>query len=213
MGLEGIRLRPPVSEAPHKFEEKAGLQRQLGDLQVGESDQEELFLEEAQARYIARKCPGLLARYALKEAKKRLLSGLGEGSESPKPDPVFVRYYRQVFLQTGASFPMKREYLTLAMMLDSMLEGGILKSMDVAVQRLKAVEQISQGVPAQVANRLELIPPEMPTLASTEEARTAAQEHKREEKVRSARGKENGRTPGIGGSGRMIPQRGRKREA
>ena len=110
---------------------------------------------------------------------------LGEGSESPKPVPVFVRYYRQVFSQTGASVPMKREYLTLAMMLDSLLEGGILKSIDVAVQRLKAVKQISQGVPAQVANRLELIPPEMATLASTEEARMAAQEHKREEKVRS----------------------------
>ena len=177
MGLEGIRLKPRVSEAPHKFEEKAGLQRQLGtstsSRSLGESDQEELFPEEAQARHIARKYPALLARYALKEAKKRLLSGLGEGSESPKPVPVFVRYYRQVFSQARASVPMKREYLTLAMMLDSMLEGGMLKSMDVAAQRLKAVEQISQGVPAQVANRLELIAPEMATLASTEEARTS----------------------------------------
>ena len=155
-------------------------------LSLEESDQEDLFPEEAQARHIARKCPGLLTRYAIKEARKRLLTGMGESEESQTPKAVFVKYYRQVIAHAGASTPMKREYLTLATCLDAMLDGNILKSLDVAVQRLKSVEQISQGVPAQLANRLELIPAEVSTLASTEESRTAAQEQKREEKVRSS---------------------------
>ena len=74
--------------------------------------------------------------------------------------------------------PMKREYLTLAMCLDAILEGNIMKCLDVGVQRMKSVEQISQGVPPQVANRLELILPETSALTSLEESRTAALEHR-----------------------------------
>ncbi|CAE7720218.1 unnamed protein product, partial [Symbiodinium microadriaticum] len=157
-----------------------------GTLSLEASDQEDLFPEEAQARHIARKCPGLLTRYAIKEARKRLLTAIGEGEDAQTPKAVFVKYYRQVIAHSGASTPMKREYLTLATCLDAMLEGSILKSLDVAVQRLKSIEQISQGIPPQFANRLELIPAEVATLASTEESRTAVQEQRREEKVRSS---------------------------
>ena len=150
------------------------------------SDQEDLFPAEAQARHIGRKCPGLLARYAVKEARKRLLTEMGEGSEDRGPVPVFVRYFRQVFNHSGASTPMKREYLTLAHCLDALLEGNVLRCLDVGVQRLKAVEQISQGVPPVMANRLELILPDISSLASAEESRTAAQEQRREDKVKSA---------------------------
>ena len=55
---------------------------------------------------------------------------------------------------------MKREYLTLACCLDAILEGDVLKCLDIGVQRMKSVEQISQGVSPAIANRLEIIPPE-----------------------------------------------------
>ena len=150
------------------------------------SEQEDLFPEESQTKHIARKCPGLLSRFAIKEAKKRLLTQVGEEAGNHAPSPVFVRYYRQVFAHSGASTPMKREYLTLATCLDSIIEGNILKCLDVGVQRLKAVEQMSLGAAAQLANRLELIPPETSVLASLEESRGAAQEHRREEKIRGS---------------------------
>ena len=151
-----------------------------------ESEQEDLFPEEGQARHIARKCPGGLARGAIKEARKRLTTELGENIKHANPAPVFVKYYRQVFAQSGASTPMKREYLTLAMCLDAILEGNIMRCLDLGVQRMKSVEQISQGVPPQVANRLELILPETSALTSLEESRTAALEHRREDKIRSS---------------------------
>ena len=150
------------------------------------SDQEDLFPEEAQCRHISRKCPGLLARYAIKEARKRIFNSFGDSMEDRGPVPVFVKYYRQVFNHSGVSTPMKREYLTLAHCLDALLEGDVLRCLDVGVQRLKAVEQISQGVPPVMANRLELIPPDVSSLATAEESRTAAQEHRREEKVKAS---------------------------
>ena len=147
------------------------------------SDQEDLFPEEAQSRHIARKCPGLLARHAIKMARKRLLTELGEDMAEQQPIPVFVRYFRQVFDHPGVSAPMKREYLTIAHCLDSLLEGNVLKCLDIGVQRLKAVEQISQGVHPGTANRLELIPADVFALASPEEKRTVAQEQRRELKT------------------------------
>ena len=80
---------------------------------------------------------------------------------------------------------MKREYLTLATGVDSILPGSILRGLDIAVQRLKSVEQINQCIPANMANRWELIPPEGAALASAEESRAAAHEQKREDQVMS----------------------------
>ena len=150
------------------------------------SEQEDLFPEEGQARHIARKCPGLLTRHALREARKRLALEVGEDAHGLTPRAAFVKYYRQIFMQSGASTPMKREYLTLATILDSILEGDILKAADFAIQRLKSIEQISQGVPPHLANRLELIAPEIAALASIEEAKTAAQEQRREDRVKTS---------------------------
>ena len=48
---------------------------------------------------------------------------------------------------------------------------------------MKSLEQIAHGAPAHLALKLEVLPPESTTLASTEESRTAAAEHHRELKV------------------------------
>ena len=180
---------------------------------VASSEQEDLFPEEAQARHISRKCPGLLTRYAVKEARKRLMTNLGEDGEVQKPLPVFVRYYRQICAHSGASTPMKREYLTLAVCLDSIIEGSILKCLDVGVQRLKSLEQMSQGMPAHVANRLELVPQETGGLASTEESRTITQEQRREDKVRTSWSQKGKGKPDLGWprtSGEDVVQKGDK---
>ena len=150
VGLEGSSLdlgfRRPRINLKRKKEESESLDSSGRTVSQDLSDQEDLFPEEAQSRHIARKCPGLLARHAIKEARKRLLADLGEDVSK---QAVFVRYFRQVFDHSGASTPMKGEYLTLAHCLDSILEGNVLRCLDIAIQRLKAVEQVSQGVPPQ----------------------------------------------------------------
>ncbi|CAE7800558.1 unnamed protein product, partial [Symbiodinium sp. KB8] len=166
--LDPVFRRPRIG-LKRKREESESSDSSAKTVSEGLSDQEDLFPEEAQSRHISRKCPGLLARHAIREARKRVLADLGEESAHQTPRPVFVRYFRQVFDHSGASTPMKREYLTLAHCLDSLLEGNVLKCLDIAVQRLKAVEQISQGVHPGTANRMEIIPAEGFSLASAEE--------------------------------------------
>ena len=96
------------------------------------------------------------------------------------------------------------------------IEGGILKSMDVAVQRLKAVEQISQGVPAQVANLLELIPPEIGHSCLNRKGKDGSPGAQARREVEICldpqKGKKNGRTPGIGAVGGSYPKVGERRE-
>ena len=178
-------FRRPRIGLKRKRERSSGSSSTSSSMKV-DSDQEDLFPEEAQARHISRKCPGLLTRYAIKEARKRLMTAIGESGGDHSPSPTFLKYYRQVFAHSGASTPMRREYLTLACCLDAILEGDVLKCLDIGVQRMKAVEQIGQGVSPAIANRLEIIPPEFSTLATTEESRSAAEEQRREDRVRAS---------------------------
>ena len=148
-----------------------------------DSEEEDLFPEEDQIKYIHRKCPGLLTRHGVKQAKGKVLALQGEGGEGKNPEPVFVRYHRQIFAPQNSSAPLKREHLTLSTVLDCIMRGEILKGSDILTQRLKSLEQIAHGAPAHLALKLEVLPPESTTLASTEESRTAAAEHHRELKV------------------------------
>ena len=148
-----------------------------------DSEEEDLFPEEDQIKYIHRKCPGLLTRHGIKQAKCRVLALQGEGGEGKNPEPVFVRYHRQIFAPQNPSAPLKREHLTLSTVLDCILRGEILKGSDILTQRLKSLEQIAHGAPAHLALKLEILPPESTTLASIEESRTAATQHHRELKV------------------------------
>eukprot|EP00435_Cladocopium_sp_Y103_P048002 s39_g14.t1 len=147
------------------------------------SDDQDLFPEEDQIKYIHRKCPGLLTRHAIKQGKEKVLFLQGESNASKDPEPVFVRYHRQVFLQNQPSAPLKREHLTLSSVLDALVRGEVLKAADIACQRLKSLEQISQGASPQLAIKLEILPQDRSTLASSEEAKTAASEHQRDLKL------------------------------
>ena len=177
--------RPKIS-LKRKREASSSSSSSRLNLSDADSDQEDLFPEEAQAKHIARKCPGLLARHAMRTAHERLCMGVGEDAKNSEVQPVFVKYFRQVFSPACNSAPMRREYLTLATCVDSIVEGSVLKMVDYAVQRMKALEQIAQGSAPHLANRLELIPTEVSALASTEEARSAAQEQKREDKAKAS---------------------------
>lgn len=68
-------------------------------------------------------------------------------------------------------------------MLDALVRGEVLKAADMACQRLKSLEQISHGASPQLAIKLEILPQDRSTLASSEEAKTAASEHQRELKL------------------------------
>ena len=114
-------FRRPRISLKRKKEESRSSESSVASTSHEASDQEDLFPEEAQAKHISRKCPGLLAKFAIKAARERLLMSVGESGEHQTPSPTFVKYYQQIFAHSGASTPMKREYLTLAVCLDSLL--------------------------------------------------------------------------------------------
>eukprot|EP00438_Fugacium_kawagutii_P001254 Skav223450 [mRNA] locus=scaffold350:865004:869587:- [translate_table: standard] len=192
MGLERKQHRPQLPETKDKAEEKEGrvkLQSSSAsksqEVRSEESEGEDLYPEEHQAKYIARKCPGLLFRHGIKQAKSQVLALQGESSRSREPEPVFLRYHRQVFMSQSSSPPLRREHLTISTVVDHLVKGEVLKAVDILVQRMKALEQIAQGAPAHMSMKLEVIPADQVSMVSPEEARTAAAEHAKELKLQS----------------------------
>ena len=160
-----------------------------------ESSSEAGLGEEHRLRSISRKLPGYLARSAAKEAKRVLADAVGE---DPSSFRVFHRYYRQLILPRGGSKGIQRELLTLAVLMDSLLEGNILGSMDIIAQRMKSLELLQQGSDVGLALQVELIPREMLGLTGDTEARYAYKEYTGESKL-SKQLKGNSPAAGKGG--------------
>ena len=135
--------------------------------------------DEHRLKAIAKRLPGYLARRSAKEALEALAQDTGEELESFQ---VFVRYHRQVVASRGGARPLLREMLTLATLMDTLLKGDVLQSLDVIAQRLKSLEL--QGAEGEVGRQLELIPAEVSSLATTSEARFARAEHHADQKLR-----------------------------
>lgn len=137
--------------------------------------------DEHRLKTIAKRLPGYLARRSAKEALDSLAQGTGESLESYQ---IFVRYHRQVVASRGGARPLLREMLTLATLMDTLLKGDILQSLDVIAQRLKSLELLQQGAEGEVGRQLELIPAEVSSLATTSEARFARAEHHADQKLK-----------------------------
>ena len=143
-----------------------------------------LFDEPARVRKIAKRCPGLLSRQSMVEARRSLVMGVGETSSLNTVLPVFLKYYRQVLSHQLTSRPMNREALTLASIADALVEGEVLHALDIAVQRTKSLELMSRGTPAETATRLEVVLPERSSAVSMEESREILAEARREQNAR-----------------------------
>ena len=165
------------------------------DSSSGESA--EVFAEEHKIRRIAKRAPGLLAAQALKEMQGALLTSTGGiwQQEETELHPLSIQYYRQAMAPRLQGAP-SREALTLCFAIDLILQGRVAESADCLVQRLKSIELVSQGAAWQIAQRLEVLPPERPVVSTRSEAKEAIREQKEESKTKSeashAKGKGEG---------------------
>ena len=62
-----------------------------GGPKVLDLDKKLLFPEESQAKYVARRCPGLLAKMGLQRCRKTLCDGMGLSLASREPGPTMSR--------------------------------------------------------------------------------------------------------------------------
>ena len=90
--------------------------------------------------------------------------------------PVFVSYYHQVVGGKELGKRAQREFLTLATALDQLIMGNIPEVGDLLVQRLKAIETAASDHNWEVAQNLELLQPETPSLLSRSEKTLATKE-------------------------------------
>ena len=156
-----------------------------------------MFSEEHKVRRIAKQAPGLLAAQALKEMQGALLTSTGGiwHQEETELHPLSIQYYRQAMAPRLQGAP-SREALTLCFAIDLILQGRVAESADCLVQRLKSIEMVSQGAAWQIAQRLEVLPPERPALSSRSEAKEAIREQKAESKTKSEASQAKGKGEG-----------------
>ena len=166
-----------------------------GSSYSGEST--EVFAEEHKIRRVAKKAPGLLAAQALKEMQGALLTSTGGiwHQEDSELQPLSIQYYRQAMAPRLQGAP-SREALTLGFAIDLILQGRVAESADCLVQRLKSIELVSQGAAWQIAQRLEVLPPERPVLSTRSEAREAIKEQKEDSKTKSEASQSKGKGDG-----------------
>ena len=127
-----------------------------GSEESSTSDSVEVFEDQQKVRRLSRRAPGVLAAQAMREMQSSLLTATGGiwQQDQAAIQPLACQYYRQSLAGPG------REGLTLCWAIDLALQGRMAECVDALVQRLKSVEMVLQGSAWQIAQRLEVLPPE-----------------------------------------------------
>lgn len=137
--------------------------------------QDGVFVETSRARGVFERYPGVLTEQSLRAMRTTLLQEIGEDPVTLGIKPIAVAYFRQQ-LARKLNGPASREALTLCMTMDLLLRGRACQAMDVVAQRLKSVEAVSSGTHWQVAQRMEVTPPDLALIAQPGELRGAQKE-------------------------------------
>ena len=154
-----------------------------------------------------------LAEYAKKNKGALLVAGLKEmakylpgpgGAVEASWETVKVRNYlnQVLFVQTppkDLGLRNVREFQTMALILDSLIEGDVAGAADVAMQRMKAMEAAVQHGSWAVAKHHELLPQTQATLIPVEEATHVEKAERRAQKL--SEGLEKAKSWGSGRKG------------
>lgn len=184
------RLRKKVRKSLKKTKKKksSGSGNTASSSSIASGDH--LFQEHRKVKVIGTRMPGALTSQSIEEMQESLLTASGQvwNAKEDSVPPIAIHYFRTV-LQPRMTGGIARESLTLSMMVDMALQGRVAESVDIGIQRLKALELISRGTDFRVAQRLELCPLELDAMASSTERREALQENKEEAKLKFQSGK------------------------
>ena len=166
-----------------------------------EKEGETLFGEESKVRILAQQFSGALTCQALQQMRACLIQEAGLEDQGDRLQAVATSYFRQN-LAKKCSGPTSRELQTLTSLVDHLVKCRPATASDLAIQRIKAIEQGLSGVHWTVAQRLEVLPQEHQTLTALTEASSAQKEVYNEARMRWASGYPDGRGPRQDNQGR-----------
>lgn len=153
---------------------------------------EDALLDQSKIRMMHRHAPGLLTTVGVRRMQQAVTEMEGVwSSENANLPPLCLRYVRSQLGGKLTGAPLK-EALTLGSCLDLMLQARPAEACDYMMQRLKALERISQGNSWQSSEKLELAPHQLPQISTFAEVKDANRELKLEGTSRS---------PGFGAKG------------
>lgn len=163
-----------------------------------------LFSSEKKMKVIWERYPGALAASSLMDAQEVLLTDSGTmwDADRKQMPPLATQFVRQ-HLAANMSAPMYQEALTLSSCIDNLLLGHPATTCDILFQRLKALENVSEGSHWTVGRQLELVRSDQTTLTNEVEGLEAARRAREEERLRSALARPSGGRAGdTGGFGK-----------
>ena len=166
------RARKHLKRKSEKLEDSG-----LGPVEEG------IFAEASKTRSVAENFPGALCNQALNSMRAALINEVGMEDYPNRLHPCAVAYFRQ-HLARRTQGPAQRELLTLSTCIDLLLKGRAAAAADVATQRVKSIEQTMGGAHWAVAQKLEILAPEQPSLTPPPEASSAQKEMALENKVK-----------------------------
>ena len=154
-----------------------------------------LFQEELKVHSIAEDYPGVLTTNWLMTCQDQMLNSQGQpwNTERETVPAIALLFYRN-HAQNRFSPAMSREYGTMCMILDLLLQARPAEACDAIVQRLKSLEGIAAGMHYSVSQRMELLALDKGMTATAVEANDAARLAREEERALSRGGKAQGRT-------------------
>lgn len=166
-----------------------------------EDQGDQLLDDKNRIQRIASLAPGLLCHQGIMSMKENInqASGTPWGLEEATIPPICLQYTRQ-YLLPRSSQAMSRKLLTLAHIVDYLLQGRVAEAADTACQRVKACEMVQAGQSWTTASKIELVGTADPSLASRPEIQIAAKEAQLDAKAKgtSWSSAEKGKSKGKG---------------
>lgn len=159
-----------------------------------EEDTGEILQDRSKVHRIAMMAPGVLSASAIETIRTYLtqVSGTGWEEENETLPPLLCLYHR-TYLMDKITGGVGREFATLSYVGDLLLQARPAEALDVVVQRLKALEMSASGTSWMTSQKLELVPPTVPSIGTRQEYQVAQRETKLDNTLKGSSTSEKGK--------------------
>eukprot|EP00435_Cladocopium_sp_Y103_P042917 s309_g12.t1 len=181
--------------------------------------EEELLSDRSKVHRIATIAPGVLAAQSINQMKVYLTQVSGTGwDEDPHSLPPLLGLYNRTYVSSRLTGGVLREFTTLAWIGDQLLQGKPAHALDGLLQRMKALEMVSNGVAWTTSQKIEIVPAAEATMGTRQELQIARREAKLDQDAKGGsftteKGRNKGKEKGKGkdkGKGKSKEAEARK---